>query len=334
MKRFISKLLIFSIPGWVLIILFFILDPFMIIYNYNNYYKQQKIPVYLNRDHVSTRTYIQNREIYHYNSFIFGNSRSLVYHVEDWEPLLSGNNSCYHFDASAETLYGIQKKINLIDQLGDSLKNVLLILDTSLLQLDQAFRYSHLFYPSPILENNKHIMEFYWVHFMAYCNPKIAYAIFDYTLSGEIKDYMIKNSLIKDLNITYLQKYNEIRYDSIENEIKKGNYYTLKQRSVFKNKQKPSVHPVVIKEKQFQILTDIANILHKHNSSYKVIISPLYNQQELQEEDKNKLSLLFGAENIFDFSGVNCITNDYHNYYEDSHYRPCVAQYILKTAYK
>lgn len=44
--------------------------------------------------------------------------------------------------------------------------------------------------------------------------------------------------------------------------------------------------------------------------------------------------MLFGENNIYDFPGVNSITEDYHNYYEDSHYRPCVARFILQTIYQ
>lgn len=334
MKKFIRNIFLFSIPGILFVLGYFLLDPFMVICHYDNYYRQQEIPVSLNRDHISTRTYIQYRTQNHYNSFILGNSRSLVYHIKYWKPYLSPDAQCFHFDASSETLYGIYHKMRLIDQLGDHLQNVLLILDPDILSLDAPIRNSHLFYPSPETEQYKHFWGFHWVHFMAYCNPKIAFAVCDYAISHRLKDYMTRNFLIKEFNITYELRYNEIRYDSIEHEINQGNYYSPQRLAVFEGKQTPQTHPAVIGDSQYSLLQNMAALLQKHHSHYKVIISPLYYQQKLHPEDKKQLEMLFGENNIYDFSGVNSITEDYHNYYEDSHYRPCVARFILQTIYQ
>lgn len=333
MQKFIRNICLFCIPGFLFILGYLILDPFMVVRHYDNYYKQQQIPVSLNRDHISTRTYLQYRTQNHYNSFIFGNSRSLVYHIKDWKLYLSSDASCFHFDASSETLYGIYHKMCLIDRLGDHLENVLLVLDPDLLSKDAPIRNSHLFYPSPETEPFKHYWGFHWVHFMAYSNPKIAFAVCDYAINHKVKDYMAQNFLIKEFNVTYELRHNELRYDSLEHEIKTGNYYSPQQLAVFEGKQIRQTHPEVIGDKQYALLCDIAALLRKHRSHYKVILSPLYDQQKLHPKDKRILDQLFGATRIYDFTGVNHITEDYHNYYEDSHYRPCVAQFILHTIY-
>lgn len=334
MQQFIRTLFIFSLPGLFFILVYILVDPFMVIYRYDNYYKQQQIPVSLNRDHISTSTYLRYRKQYHYDSFIFGNSRSLVYHIKFWQPYLSPKSECFHFDASSETLYGIYHKMLLIDQMEDTMKNVLLVLDPDLLSKDTPIRNSHLFYPAPETEKYSHFLGFHWIHFMAYSNPKIAFAICDYAINRKVKDYMTQNFLIKEFNVNYECRYNEMRYDSIENEINKGTYYSPKQMEVFKGKQNPRIHPAVIGSKQYALLYDIASMLQKHQSHYKVILSPLYYQEKLNPQDKKKLAVLFGENNIYDFSGVNPITEDFHNYYEDSHYRPHVAQYILQKIYQ
>ena len=70
-----------------------------------------------------------------------------------------------------------------------------------------------------------------------------------------------------------------------------------------------------------------------------------YDEQKkyINGADVNDLIIIFsytgnyfleGKQNVFDFSGINFITNDYHNYYENSHYRPHVADYIMKEIYK
>ena len=93
---------------------------------------------------------------------------------------------------------------------------------------------------------------------MAYCNPKIAFAVCDYAISHRLKDYMTRNFLIKEFNITYELRYNEIRYDSIEHEINQGNYYSPQRLAVFEGKQTPQTHPAVIGGSQYSLLQNMA----------------------------------------------------------------------------
>ena len=45
------------------------------------------------------------------------------------------------------------------------------------------------------------------------------------------------------------------------------------------------------------------------------------------------ITTLFGKDRVYDYSGSNDITADYHNYYELSHYRPSVSARILRDIY-
>lgn len=73
--------------------------------------------------------------------------------------------------------------------------------------------------------------------------------------------------------------------------------------------------------------------MHAHHTVYKVVINPLYDQNKINSRDLATLKDIFGSDNVYDFSGVNWITSDYHNYYEESHYRPHVAKWILGKIY-
>ncbi len=42
---------------------------------------------------------------------------------------------------------------------------------------------------------------------------------------------------------------------------------------------------------------------------------------------------IFG-EKLYEFSGINEYTNDYHNYNDLSHFKSYIAAYIIKTIYK
>ncbi len=75
-------------------------------------------------------------------------------------------------------------------------------------------------------------------------------------------------------------------------------------------------------------------MLNEDHAQYKIILSPLYSQVKLNEKDIKALCDIFGKENVFDFSGINDITNNMYNYYESYHYRPEVAKLMMDSIYR
>lgn len=338
MRKFLSKLFRFSLYGLVplaiLGVVYVSLDPFKVIKHYDSFYDMDaKGWVGLNKDFVSTSTFIHNSKTINYNSFIFGNSRSLFYEVSDWETHLPENSTCFHYDASAESIWALQKKIEFIDREGIKIENALLVLDYSILIQDTAMS-GHLFVISPKLVGNSNIIEFHKTFFSAFLSPKFLYAYLDYQISGEVKPYMKENKLLDDAPYNYEIATNEIRHEYFEKLIAEKQYFTQERLSVFYQRdtiQKTS--PQAIEENQRKILNEIHAILKRQNSNVKIVISPLYDQLKLNGKDLAYLKYLFGEENVFDFSGINNITIDYQNYYENSHYRPHIAREIMDEVY-
>jgi len=89
-----------------------------------------------------------------------------------------------------------------------------------------------------------------------------------------------------------------------------------------------------ISQKQKKMLKEMKSIFNKHNTSYRFVISPLYNQVKFNRADHNVLNSIFGSERVFDFSGINDLTKAKTNYYEFSHYRPKVGEQIMQRIYK
>lgn len=340
MKHFIIKIFTFSlfsiIPIFILGIVYLNLDPFKVLKTYDSFYDENATGwVGINKDYVSTTTFIRNNEKRDYNSFIFGNSRSIFYQIDDWKKYLDLNSKCYHFDASGEALWALNKKMEFIDKQGNSLDNILLILDYSTIIQDKP-KEGHLFIISPPLVNNSNLFDFHKTFFSAFLNPKFLFTYLDFTLTGKVKPYMKKSNLLDDRPRNYDINSNEIRYDYFEDLIQKNKYYTPERLSVFYERDTITqiYSPQCIFESQKGIFNDIKAIINKHNSQVKIIISPLYNQMKLNDQDIVYLKDIFGANNVFDFSGINKYTNDYKNYYENSHYRPHVARELLKFAYE
>jgi hypothetical protein len=53
----------------------------------------------------------------------------------------------------------------------------------------------------------------------------------------------------------------------------------------------------------------------------------------MSEADIKILQAVFGADSVFDFSGINELTTPFTGYYERSHYRPHVARAVLDSVY-
>jgi hypothetical protein len=335
MFRFIRKVCIFLLPLFVLLALYFVLDPFKVIHYYSNYYNLDEAGrVGINRDYVSTSTFINNSKNYDYNSFIFGNSRSMSYEIDDWKKYIEPTSLCYHFDASGEAIYGIYKKLMFIDKSGNNIKNALIILDYDTLS-KVASNSGHLFIISPQMENNANILLFHFTFIKAFYNPQFMMAFLDYKISGKIKAYMTRSNLLDDRPLHYDIMTNEITRPFFEEQIERGEYYTQERMEVFYQREgKEEESPVIIHSEQKRMLIEMKSIFDKHHSNYKIIINPLYDQKKLNEKDLEYLNTIFGTRNVFDFSGINEFTNNYSNYYEDSHYRPIVSKKILELIYE
>lgn len=333
MKKLFILLLKFFTPIIAVLMIYAWMDPFKVVWHYDSFYEaDNKLSVPLDKDYVSTANYDNRYGSEHYNSFIFGNSRSIFYETATWKQYLPTGSKLYHFDASAETIYGICKKIQYIDHKDEKMNNVLLVLDHLILNRSKSSD-GHLFAISPQLEGYSTMADFHLQFLRTFLSTEFLPAYIDHKISGKVKPYMLKTALT-DEAFLYDKRTNEMRHTTTEGEIADGTFYTADRMKVFykrDNIQKYS--KPVIKQAQKEMLTKIAGIFKKHGTKYKIVISPLYDQKKLNKEDLAYMQRLFGDENVFDFSGINRFTNDYRNYYESSHYRPHVATAIMAEIY-
>ncbi len=330
MRKFIRNILLFVSPIFLLLVAYIYTDVFRVIHHYDPFYDDTNF-VWSNRSYGSVMTYINQQPKYHYDSFIFGNSRSLYYEVDEWKKHLPAGSSCIHMDESVGSVSGVRDKIRYIDKSGGELKNALLVIDWQLLNLTECPE-SHITITPPILKDNDNLLMFHLKHFLAFLNPQFLLAVTDYSLFRTFRPYM--SSMILDRIIPYDTKYNEFSYPMLEESIQKGTYYDDELVRYFSRKQWPGTYShEQLSEQSIVYLKEIKEIFDKHQTSYKIVISPLYDQRKLRRETYRTLCGIFGKDHIYDFSGVNAWTSDYHNYYEPSHYRPKVSAEIMNRIY-
>lgn len=326
MKKFLFETLG---PLLVVIIIYFAFDPFKVIRSYSSYYTDgQPQLVALDKDFVSLKTYQVSPETKKYDSFIFGNSCSMFYNVADWKKFLKKESVPYHFDASSETLYGIEKKIEYISNNG-KLTDVLIVADANLLKQDKPKK-GHLYAISPELVHYTNFVPFHLSFFKAAIDPKLSLSIIAYKMLGRRI-----GSIVDDRVLSYDSIHNEVRFRLFEDEIKKGCYYNESRMKVFYQRDSiGNYSESVLGENQISLLNRINDIVRSNNARCKIVISPLYDQVKFNNRDLKILEDIFGKHSVYDFSGVNDITEDYHNYYETAHYRPKAAAYILNRVYQ
>ena len=334
MKRFVLHIITLCIPLFVLLGVYLVCDPFKVIGDYTSFYpaKQAGGGVSLNPGYVGCEVWKKQHNSLDYNAYIFGNSRSIYYKIDDWAATLPDGCSAMHFDAAAETLLGIQRKVNYIDRNGGRLEHALFVVDEGLLRATQSNEDNHLTILAPQLASWAGKMQFHWVNFRTFITPKFLYAYLDYNLTGKLKPYMTRQSLLNEDMFAYDVRRNEMDFEIMEQYIAEGTYYDERRCKVFEGVQFPdSVSPIAIGSEQRELLQEIRETLGRHHTTATWIISPLYNQIKINPADIVTLREIFGEENVLDYSGPNQWNTDYHNYYEASHYRPHVAAEILRT---
>ena len=334
MKRFLIKISAFFLPVVILVIIYIATDVFKVIHHYDPYFDPYPYYIGVNRAYGSTMTYINQNPKYHYDSFIFGNSRSSIYEIDTWKKYLPKGSRCMHFDEYGGSISGVRDKIVFIDKNGEHIKNALLVIDYGLLgHIDQEDA-GYLFMAPPVLKNNTNLFVFHTKHFMSFINPTFLTALADYKMFGIYRTYM-ENYINNGQSTTYISKYNEFQKTRIEKEIKEGVYYDEEHLKIFEGVQKPGTYSnEKIGEKELAYFKDVKDIFDRHKTSYKIVISPLYDQIKLNPQTYKILCSIFGKENIYDFSGPNKWNKDYHNYYESSHYRPIVSAEIMDIIYR
>ncbi len=325
MKKAILKIILALAPFVCLSVFYVVKDPFFIIWHYDNLNTPN-----VNRDYLSTETFVRNYQKYKYDSYIFGSSRSENYLVEDWQKHIK-YRACFHFSSSEESLWGIERKINFLHKRGVTINNALIIVDEGLLA-KTANSEGHIFRKDPLVSGES---EFFYqlCYFEDFWDAGFIY--------NQIKSSLTKVKNENTVNTDYwgveefVDSSNQLTLKIFEQQIahNRDSFYNARLEYFLKRDTDSKTSPQGIGTAQLKLLKSIKDNLGT-TTNYRIVISPMYDQVKFNPRDLEILDSMFGKQNVFDFSGVNEITNDLHNYYEFSHYRPFIAARIMDSIYK
>lgn len=327
LRKFSIKLCLFLSPLFILMIGYFIIDPFKIIRTYDAY--PDNFAKSLNRDRISTQIFLNNHRTYNYKSFIFGSSRSSVFYAREWGKHIN-DTTPYHFDASCETISGVATKLKFIESKGNKINNVLLVFDRSLFNYEQDTLGSVFIQDYRV--SGLQWWKYHTVFINTYFSKGFFVALYDNLLTGNFRKYM--RQFLEFRKINYTPVVNDFVFTSYIEQIKKDSVGYYNQPNFFyKRSKEKNIQPPAIKPYQLKYLAMIQESLKKNNTKFKIILGPTYDQAYFNQQDLATLIKYFGKENVYDFSGINEYTENIANYYEIYHYKPSVANDIMAKIY-
>jgi len=331
MKRIFFKLSIAAIPTLFIISIYIVYDPFKVLYHHDSYYTNEyTLSLPLNKDVVTTEMFIENYAKYHYDSYIFGNSRAMYYAVGEWEKHIHSTN-CYHFEAWGESLFGVEKKMEFIHNKGLKIKNALFIIDSSILNTVTNYP-QHLFIKDPETSGESKLV-FQSKFIVDYFDGDFLKEYYYFLLTHKISPY---TRFFYSNIAEYNPMTNEVGALGLEQKIKNNpdSFYQSEIKSFYKRNPLQHYTRQLIGDKQKAYLLKIKEMLAEDHSDYRIVINPLYDQDKIDSSDLKYLYDIFGRQNVFNFSGINDMTQSIYNYYEVSHYRCAIANRIMDSIYK
>ncbi len=330
MVSILRKILIVLAPLIVAAALYLVFDPFEVVRRHDRHYGDPRV-IY-NWDYNQTEVLRENYPRRHFDSYIFGSSRSKAFLPDDWREHL-GTGRVFHYAAMSETLFGIERKLAFLDRHGMDLHNCLLVMDRELLA-QAGNSTGHLFIKHPEVSGGSGA-EFHLTFFQAFINPPYLLGY----LAGKMG---LSAGRLTPVTMFYAP--NGSIYDPIQGDLSllvaernigrdPEGFYAHQRATFYPRSATGVVSPPVIDAARLELLRSMARIFAAHGTRVRVVLSPLYDQVAMNPADVAVLRRLFGNDNVFDYSGRNRLTAEIRNYYEPSHFRTHVARAILDDIY-
>lgn len=329
--------LLAALPLAILLAIYLIADPFRVIYNHYPYYDGLN-PLPDNKAYANVTAYINGRQHYHYNAFIFGNSRSCYFPVAAWKTHLPADARPIHLDASSETLYGMAAKMKFIESQGDTIKYALIEISPWGFTNDSI---NPLNAPLPFripwqLQGAQDYLPFQYAFFRDFLSRPTWIALSKYYLSG-YRENTPDAELFKVPLQSYKVESSETIDDTIEHLINTTPevFYADRKSALDQALATPFrfVTDRPITRQQRQALTDMAAILKRHHTDYQIIIGPTGSHQMPSPQNLSVLKSIFNPRRVHDMSRFAPAFNTPYAFYDPTHFRPFIGIQLMDSAY-
>ena len=330
MKKFLTIIFaFFGVPLIILIGLYLWTDPFRTLHPFDITDVNT-----VNREYVSTELYLRNRDIYHYDSFVFGSSQAGGINTYTWKMYLPDSASTFLFQEFGGTITGVKQKIEWLDATGTDIKNALIVIDMpgffapNQLEHDAISMKHYALSQEP--EWLYHVYEYFnfiqrpssWID---YAKQKIIGTCSPLSSDSVTNDFYPENSLC---------------YEKIPAQDSLGGCSEQTRQNFFLRNSNISEDDVVmakaaIDESFMPILNTIKEVMDKHQTDFYIIVPPTYRYTPpyLNTADLQVLERVFGENRVYDFSSRKEYTSDYNDFSDPSHFGRRLGWYMLREIY-
>lgn len=330
MKKFLLIIVaFFGIPLLLLLGLYLWTDPFRTLHAFDI-----KDVNEVNREYVSTELYLQNKDTYHYNSFVFGSSQAGGLNTYTWKMYLPEGASTFMFQEFGGNITGIRQKVEWLDKTGAELQNVLIFLDMPAFFSTEQNGHDAIGLKHYALSGEPewlyHAYEYY--NFLQRPSCWVDYS--KQKLEGK-QITLAADSVTNDFFLTNRVDYQAIpKQDSLKGctEQTRLNFF-LQNANVSEDDVKMA--PAVIDESFMPTLKAIKTVFDKQQTRYYIIITPTYRYTNpiVHTSDMEVLRNVFGTEHVYDFASRKEYTSDYNDYWDPVHFGRRLGWYMLREIY-
>ena len=266
-----------------------------------------------------------------YNSFIFGSSRCAGVYACYLQHKIP-KSAFFNYADWNETIEGVYNKLKLLDSLKYKIDNVFWYIDT-----DNTFGKAYSDNNHYMLTNNSK-KDYLFNHFTSFYKPIFK---FNSTSKDRVKILLglpVNGEIFPDWNSDLVTNDPNHSCDTVDfANYSKPNFNAELIRNIdslkgtgffYKRDTVQQYNEVQILEKERKILSKISEIFNKHNTNYYIIITPIYDQKKFHQSDYNILKAFFGNR-LYDFSGINEITNNEYNFPDQKHFQEYISKRII-----
>jgi hypothetical protein len=156
-------------------------------------------------------------------------------------------------------------------------------------------------------------------------------------------EFLKPSEILKAIGEIFQKPENKINFDTLSNDWNKSsrlNWSKIPEQDSTLNKMRFGKRPKTEQQSKPLITPELEDILHKigqllkkHKTNFKIIITPAYNQIGINEDDLALIEKIFMKKNVFDFSGKNLLTEDKYNFSDINHFDEIVGWKMLEAIY-
>lgn len=312
--RIYLKGLLFGLPFLAIILSYVLIDPFEVIFVKSPIQVSYKNAV---TDYRRTEGLLNTYEQENYGAFTFGNSQIQAF--SDVYPDYVDGASYHDLHNPGESVWNIYKKIELIDSLGLSMDHVLISLNAPLLEnvrntspMYVGTKYLH----HPVTQGTSWV-DFHMKAFGFYLSDFYFIKYLDFNIFHVHRPNM--EGVIPNKPPIYLREAKEESSDTL----------TTSERTAFYADKVEVVDATVLDEGDLILLAAIQKHLVKHDSHTLILFPPNAQIEKMNPKVITAIREIFGAENVFDFTGKNPFIQDEKDFVDNVHFKPVVAKRIL-----